>query len=349
MRVPMEGHRFLGFFPPYRRLEVLRHPQQIPRSPSPNRGSALLWNIKLGELVSGIRSVRLRPPGVALFIILPPTSELGDKEVLLQLMASCRPHSVIPYVEAIDTDELVAILRRFPNQFDLEVTDYLIWRGIDVDLDTRRLLRKTLELSGELRTVSGLARALYMSRRALGRRFMTRGLPVPSHWLHFGRVLRGSIQLQNPRSNLFRIGSELGYPDGFAFSNQLKRLTGLRPSLMKECFGWEWIVESWLFREAEEGNLSPSLRKTLFPTPPPAPSQQATAAAEGAQTSARTAMRVAEELRTSSGKVRGSGGEECPGGFTRKGVRTSRPRTEQESARESKGGSPHGSRRRELP
>ncbi len=266
MRVPIQGHRFLGFFPPYRRLEVLDHPQQIPRSPSPNRGSALLWNLKLGELVSGIRSVRIRPPGVALFIILPPTSDLEDKEVLLQLMASCRPHSVLPHVKEIDTDELISVLRRFPTQFDVEVTDYLVWRGIDVDLDTRRLLRKTLDLSGELRTVSGLARALYMSRRALGRRFMTGGLPVPSHWLHFGRILRGSIRLQDPRANLFRIGSDLGYPDGFAFSNQMKRLTGLRPSLMKKCFGWEWIVESWLFREAKEGNLSPSLRLTLFPT-----------------------------------------------------------------------------------
>ena len=349
MRVPTEGHRFLGFFPPYRRLEVLRHPQQIPRSPSPTRGTALLWNIKLGELVSGIRSVRLRPPGVALFIILPPTPELDDKEVLLQLMASCRPHSVIPYVEAIDTDELVAILRRFPNQFDLEVTDYLIWRGIDVDLDTRRLLRKTLELSGELRTVSGLARALYMSRRALGRRFMTRGLPVPSHWLHFGRVLRGSIQLQSPRSNLFRIGGELGYPDGFAFSNQLKRLTGLRPSLMKECFGWEWIVESWLFREAEEGNLSPSLRKTLFPTPPPKPLQQSAAMVEGALPSARTAMRVAEELRKPSGKAGGEGGEEGLGGFGSRGANGSGAKSEQGRALESKGVSPRSSRRRELP
>ena len=104
-----------------------------------------------------------------------------------------------------------------------------------------------------------------MSRRALGRRFMTRGLPVPSHWLHFGRILRGSIRLQDPRSTLFGVGSELGYPDGFAFSNQMKRLTGLRPSIMRECFGWEWIVESWLFKEAQSGNLSPTLKNSLFP------------------------------------------------------------------------------------
>lgn len=295
MRFPVAGHRFLGFFPPYRRLEVLDHPYQIPRSPLPNRGSVLLWNLKPGEIASESRSVRARPPGVALFVILPPTSELGSREALLRLMELCRPHSVLPHVYEIDPEELVPVLRRFPSQFDLEVTEYLIWRGIDVDLDTRRLLRKTLELSGELRTVGGLARALYMSRRALGRRFMTRGLPVPSHWLHFGRVLRGSIRLQDPHANLFGVVCELGYPDGFAFSNQLKRLTGLRPSIMRECFGWEWIVESWLFKEAQSGNLSRDLGKTLFPDKPSETQNLSTAVAGSRFALSTATMRVAED------------------------------------------------------
>jgi AraC-like DNA-binding protein len=202
-------------------------------------------------------------------------------------MATCRPHSILPSLQELDPEELVPVLRRFPSQLSVVVTDYLSWRGLEVDMDTRRLLRRTLQLSGELRTVSGLARALYMSRRALGRRFMTRGLPVPSHWLHFGRVLRGSINLQDPTTNLFTVGCELGYPDGFAFSNQLKRLTGLRPSMMRECFGWEWIVESWLYQEAKSKTLSPSIRQRLFPDHIAGP--EASKAAE--------AMRVAEGKR----------------------------------------------------
>ena len=265
MRFPVEGHRFLGFFPPYRELDVLDHPYQIPRSPIPQRGSALLWNLRTRDLRAGARSVRARPPGVALIIVLPPTEELGNRDLLFRLMATCRPHSIIPHVEEIDPDELKAVLRRFPTQLALEVTEYLLWRGLDVDMDTRHLIRRTLDLSAELRTVSALARALYMSRRALGRRFMTRGLPVPSHWLHFGRVLRGSIKLQDPSTSLFTVGCELGYPDGFSFSNQLNRLIGVRPSVMRDCFGWEWIVESWLHRESEAGNLSPSLTRSLFP------------------------------------------------------------------------------------
>lgn len=264
MRFPVDRHQYLGFFPPYRTIEALDHPDQIPVGPLPNRGSVLVWNAAGGAQPSAARAVRSRPPGVALFILLPPSSRWDSNDGLVALLEECRPHSVLPFVEELETEELVAILRRFPSEFAVEVSDYLQWRGIDVDQDTRRLLRKILELSAELRTVSGLSRALYMSRRALGRRFMSRGIPVPSHWLHFGRILRASIRLQDPSANLFAIGCDLGYPDGFALSNQMKRLTGLRPSIMRECFGWEWIVESWLFREAEAGSLSPSLRRTLF-------------------------------------------------------------------------------------
>lgn len=265
MRYPIHHHQFWGFFPPYTRLEPLNHPYQMPRGPLPSRGSALLWNLSAGDLVPGSRAVKARPEGVALFVVLPPSSELDRNETLLQLMARCRPHSVLPHLQEADTEELAAVLRRFPTQFAMEVADYLTWRGIEVDLDTRRLIRKTFELSAELRTVSGLARSLYMSRRALGRRFMTRGLPVPSHWLHFGRILRGSIRLQDRESSLFQVGCELGYPDGFAFSNQMKRLTGLRPSIMRECFGWEWIVESWLQQEAAAGTMPKETVLRLFP------------------------------------------------------------------------------------
>jgi AraC-like DNA-binding protein len=231
----------------------------------PNRGTALLWNLDAGEVVPGSRAVSVRPAGVALFVILPKTSDLEGNDTLLRLMTRCRPHSVLPHLSEVDVEEIAAILRRFPSQFALEVSDYLSWRGLEVDIGTRRLIRKTFELSAELRTVSGLARSLYMSRRALGRRFMTRGLPVPSHWLHFGRILRGSMRLQNRETSLFQVGCELGYPDGFSFSNQMKRLTGLRPSIMRDCFGWEWVVEAWLRKEAETGNLGTEIARRLFP------------------------------------------------------------------------------------
>ena len=264
MRFPVENHQFLAFFPPYRSLEPIKHPSQFPQSRFPHRGAALFWNLRVGAWGSGFRAVRERPPGVALFILLPPVSELEGTDRLLDLMEHCRPHSVLPFIQELDPEEMVPILRRFPTDFSMEVTEYLVWRGIEVDLDTRRLIRKTFDLSGELRTVTALSRSLYMSRRALGRRFMTRGLPVPSHWLHFGRILRACLHLQKNDANLYSIACHLGYPDGFSLSNQMMRLTNLRPSLLRECFGWEWVVEAWLHQEAQAEQLSPMLRQNLF-------------------------------------------------------------------------------------
>ncbi len=295
MRIPVQGHSFLGFFPPYRTLEHIQHPRDIPRVPAPPKGAALLWNLREGDWGSGFRAVRDRPPGVALMVLLPPAAELGNTNKLLELMEHCRAHSVLPHLQEADPAELAAVLRRIPTELALEVSDYLTWRGIEVDLDTRRLLRKTLDLSENLRTIAGLARALYLSRRALGRRFTTRGLPVPSHWLHFGRILRAALRLQAGEESLFAIACDLGYPDGFSLSNQMRRLTGLRPSIMRECFGWEWIVEAWLREEAAAGNLSPSLRECLFPKGE-GPDRRDRGAQDSGGHMRAPLMRVAEEV-----------------------------------------------------
>jgi AraC-like DNA-binding protein len=87
---------------------------------------------------------------------------------------------------------------------------------------------------------------------------MTKGLPVPSHWLQIGRILRVAIQLQNSGASVFAIASEAGYPDGFSLSNQMQRLIGVRPSFVREYLGWEWLLESWLRHEAEGGGLAPT-------------------------------------------------------------------------------------------
>jgi len=265
MRFPLKEQRFFAFFPPYSVVEPVGDPSVLPSSLLPLRGAVLIWNLSCGDWGGGFKAVRERTPGMALFVLMPPAKEMAGMDRLLELMERCRPHSILPHMTELSPGELVAFLRRFPSDLPLEVVDYLAWRGIEVDTDTRRLIRKTLESSSELRTVGGLARSLYMSRRGLGRRFTSRGLPAPSHWLHFGRVLRASIMLQKPEITLYSAANELGYADGFSLSNQMSRLTLLRPSIMRECFGWEWIVESWLHQEALEGNLSSDLRRRLFP------------------------------------------------------------------------------------
>jgi AraC-like DNA-binding protein len=115
--------------------------------------------------------------------------------------------------------------------------------------------------------VAGLSRALYLSRRALGRRFVSRRLPVPSHWLQFSRLLRATIQLQRRRHTLEAVAMGLGYPDGFSLSNQMTRLTGVRPSMARERLGWEWLMEAWLGLERDNGTVDIAGRSGAL-TPP---------------------------------------------------------------------------------
>lgn len=115
-------------------------------------------------------------------------------------------------------------------------------------------------MSVTTQTLSALAKGIYLSRRALGRRFQQRGLPVPSHWLQFCRILRVAIRVQNTEESLHTIARALGYPDGFTLSNQAERLIGVRPSLMRQRLGWEWVAEAWLERETLSGGLHVTLR-----------------------------------------------------------------------------------------
>ena len=243
------------FAPPYRFLQPFAGDAAALRREVADRpGVCLLWRLE-GGWRERVEIARARPGGVALIVVLPPAEAVSEDRDVLRMIETCRPHSVLPYHPGDDVEDLRQLVRRPPDDLPAEITDYLAWRGVVLDQDTRHLVRRTVEMSGEVRTVAALARGLYQSRRALGRRLLNAGLPVASHWLHFARVLRAAIRLQAGEDGLFTVACDLGYPDGFALSNQMKRLTGLRPTAARDYLGWEWILETWLQREAQEGHL----------------------------------------------------------------------------------------------
>ena len=125
------------------------------------------------------------------------------------------------------------------------VADHLEDMGVIPDPETRKRIETIFSAAPGTRSIQGLSRRFCQSRRTLGRFFQERGLPVPSHWLQFARILHISIQLQNTTLNIGRVAVRFGYPDGFTMSNTMKRLTGYRPSFVREHLGWEWIVEAW--------------------------------------------------------------------------------------------------------
>ena len=253
-------HPYTGLLPMESDPDAPTGPVEVPR------GEAMVWQVQLPLAAEVFEVVRGREPGTALVVLLPPSDRIENAADLLRIVELCRPQSVLPHHPEPDPLDLQSLLRRPPDDLATEVTDYIAWRGIVLDADTRHLLRRTIEMSADLRTISGLARSLYLSRRALGRRFMSRGIPVPSHWLHLGRILRAAIALQNSAGSLFDIACDLGYPDGFSLSNQMKRLADTRPSAARDYLGTEWVLESWLRREVTTGGFSAEYARVLLPS-----------------------------------------------------------------------------------
>lgn len=251
--------------PPYDRLSPVPPERRQRRALLARPGTALIWDLGGDPATAHRDTVLTRPGGCALILILPPAPRIKRNGRILALVEASRPSSILPHSETVGTHDQVAelqnLLRRPPADLPAEVTDYLAWRGIHVRQDTRRLIRRIVELSTELRSIAGLARSVYLSRRALGRRFEADGLPVPSHWLQFARLLRVAIQLQTTEDSVVSVGYRLGYPDGFSLSNQMSRLIGYRPTEVRRCLGWEWIMEAWLRKEADAGGLRPSFGK----------------------------------------------------------------------------------------
>jgi AraC-like DNA-binding protein len=214
------------------------------------KGCALVWQLN-GEpqQMEEYDALRHRAPGFPLLVLLPPPSDIHKAIAMLPLVRVLAPRMILPH-GLIDTPyRLRQVLSMPPRGLATAVTEYLVRRGTLTKRPLVREMQRIFELAADTNSIATLARRMYTSRRTLGRHFSAQGLPVPSHCLHFARIAHVAVQLQNDDAAIFRVAARYGYPDGFTLSNQMKRLTGHRPSEVRELLGWEWIVESWLKKE----------------------------------------------------------------------------------------------------
>ena len=242
--------------PPYRELTRIR----TENPPSVGEGGWIMaWHLGNPRWQRAAATAVNRPAGVPLAIILPDRDDRLSVLRILRAIEQSRPQAVVPYNEAPTAREVASVIRREPSCLASSVADYLVWRGFSLDPVTRSIVRRTVQLSSQVQTIGALAKNLYMSRRALGRKLLSSELPVASHWLHMSRILRATIRLQNSDASLFRIAVSLGYSDGFSLSNQMQRLCGIRPLEARERLGWEWVFETWLAKEAATGGIAPRI------------------------------------------------------------------------------------------
>jgi len=220
-------------------------------------GFALVWWLTDSDEQRGeYERLRDRPASLPLIVLLPPAEHIARTLPLLREVRTLEPRTVLPSAYLGTPDRLREVLATPPRSLAETLTRYLRRRGILRNDGLAREVQRIFELAPEVASITRLARRMYTSRRTLGRHFAAAGVPVPSHWLQFARLLHVAVRLQNESSAIFRIATRAGYPDGFTLSNQMKRMIGYRPSEVRERLGWEWIVEAWLRREAEAGAIT---------------------------------------------------------------------------------------------
>ena len=238
--------------PPYALPEPIDPGWQPRELPAP--GYVLVWGPRSarGDVVQRLVE---RPPGLPLFLVLPPPGRVQEIVPALARLHELAPRAVIPDGPLVGSAAIRVLLASHARPLALEVTEYLLRRGL-VPTASLAAVKQVLELAGSTRSITALCRRMYLSRRTLGRHFELQGIPVPSHWLQMGRLLHVAARLQRERATAFRAAVGVGYPDGFTMSNQMKRLLGVRPTEVRECLGWEWIVEAWVKAETARGGFA---------------------------------------------------------------------------------------------
>lgn len=238
------------FLPPYQEFTAY---EEFPSGRRlKRRGAALVWQIVRPDTAEHeLEIVRSRPRGVSLIIVLPPAAEIHRVVGIVRELPSTMPRGVLPASAIGSVESVRNVLTSCPRDLPLRVLQYLSHHGVLPTAQLRNDVLRIFELAPHTPSIQKLCRQMYTSRRTLGRHFDAHGLPVPSHWLQFARLLHLATRIHGDKRAIFRLAAQAGYPDGFTMSNQMKRLLGIRPTELRQFLGYEWIIEEWLERELE--------------------------------------------------------------------------------------------------
>jgi AraC-like DNA-binding protein len=240
------------FHPPY---EAFTPIGELPHGCE--RGCAIVWSVlDATSQQAEFEWLANRPARLPLIILLPPPSGIERALPLLREAGSLHPRGVLPNSGGDGPENIRLLLGSPPRDLPGVVTSHLAREGVLRNQKIRGLVRRIFELAPMYPSITQLARKMCTSRRTLGRAFEAERLPVPSHWLQFARLVYVSAVIQEKQNvPIFKAAIQVGYPDGFTMSNQMKRLIGCRPSDVRENLGLSWILEEWVKLEVEAGRL----------------------------------------------------------------------------------------------
>src|SRR5690606_25539133 len=93
------------------------------------------------------------------------------------------------------------------------------------------------------RRVDRLATSLRLSRRTLGRAVNRIGSPTASDFIQLAQMFRVLLTCQRvDDAPIGMVAKEARYSDGFTLSNQMHRVTGIRPTTARTLSEWRPFV-----------------------------------------------------------------------------------------------------------
>jgi AraC-like DNA-binding protein len=112
----------------------------------------------------------------------------------------------------------------------------------------RGFARRVLEFPSHYDDLHPLADACGLSRGALKARFRRRGLPSPSLYLRWFRVMAVAYQLSDRSATVAQVANRLGYTSDGNLCRSMISLTGLTPTEVRTLRGWNRLLISFAWR-----------------------------------------------------------------------------------------------------
>lgn len=220
-------------------------------------GSLLVIGLAVAEgawplLADAIPRLRCRFPSIP--VVLRVNAVSGGVAVqLVQRAAHLSVRAVI-----LSGDPLEATLRQAlsrPLNLAGDALEWLNLRGITFSPPMRYLVGEIIDKAESYRNVSSLLARLHVAERTARAQFHKKQLPAPGDWLDVSRGLHTALRIQrHPEKALLSTAFEIGYADHSGLSKHMRRLFQARVSEIRDCLGWEWMLDRWVTRR-----LSPLL------------------------------------------------------------------------------------------
>ena len=116
--------------------------------------------------------------------------------------------------------------------------------GIRVPATFRGMARRVMELPCHYTDLGPLVDLTGVGRDALRARFRRRGLPSPSVWLRWFRVMAAAHLLSDRNLSVRAVSHRLGFDNDGNFCRMVRTVAGVTPTELREPAGRGWVLTS---------------------------------------------------------------------------------------------------------